>query len=162
MNECLGPKQEEVILHFVSVNDVFVSLLTGSGKFFSYSLLLGVFDKVHQLHSLSFVLVVSPLAALMREREVRQKTLSEFPSAERGYDVTYNSIPQYHEYVESHQTFLSPLRVIKCLVCETTCHPDALGICCKQQWKLPLHHIIILQEQLCIRLLLKCGLLQTH
>ena len=34
----LRPKQEEVILHFISENDVFVSLPTGSGKTLCYTI----------------------------------------------------------------------------------------------------------------------------
>ena len=48
----------------------FVSLLTGSGKSLGHSWLPGVFDEVRRLQSLSFIYVVSPLAALMREHEL--------------------------------------------------------------------------------------------
>ena len=144
---CLGPKQEEVVLHFFSVNDVFVSLPTGSGKFFSHSLLLSVFDKVHQLHSLSFILVVSPLAALMREREVRQKTLSEFPMMRKC--ATMSRIIGFHSTTSMSKVTRRSFRpYVYSNVWRARLHAthDALGICSKQQWKLPLHHIIILQE----------------
>ena len=47
----LGRKQEEVILRFISKNNVFVSLPIGSGQ------LPCVFDKTCRLQSLSFVIV---------------------------------------------------------------------------------------------------------
>ena len=60
----LGPKQQE---------EVFASLPTGGGKSLLYSWLPGVFDKVCRLQSLSFVIVASPLAALVRECELWPK-----------------------------------------------------------------------------------------
>ena len=70
----LRPKLEEVILHFVSGNDIIVSVPTESGKSLHHSLLPGVFDKVRWLQSLSFVIVVSPLAALRERRELWRNT----------------------------------------------------------------------------------------
>ena len=57
-------------LHFVSGNDVLLNLPTGSGKSLCYSLLPVVFNEECQLQSLSFVIRVSPLAVLIREREL--------------------------------------------------------------------------------------------
>ena len=62
-------KQEEVVGHFLSGRDVFVSPPTGSGKSLCYSVLPRLFDRLrHVLTTRSIVVVVSPLVALMKEQ----------------------------------------------------------------------------------------------
>ena len=51
----LREKQEEIMKHFLSGRDTFVSLPTGSGKS------LSVFDKLRRTSSSSIVVVVNPL-----------------------------------------------------------------------------------------------------
>ena len=58
-------------LALVSGNDIFVCLPMRSRNSLRYSGLPGVFNEVHRLQSLSFIFVVSLLAALMRECEIR-------------------------------------------------------------------------------------------
>jgi len=72
----LRPNQERVVTHFLSGNDVFVSLPTGSGKSLCYCLLPKAFDvlrKSKTSDTQSVVIVVSPLIALMKD-QVRQMT----------------------------------------------------------------------------------------
>ena len=64
----LKPEQRRSVEKFVAGNDVFVSLPTGFGKSLCYTLLPPVFDFLRGLESRSFVLVVSPLLALMMDQ----------------------------------------------------------------------------------------------
>lgn len=61
-----------MIKRFISGSDVFVSLLTGSGKLLCYWVLPGAFDLLKQTDG-SVVLVVSPLIALMKDQVERLK-----------------------------------------------------------------------------------------
>ena len=67
----LKPEQNRAILYFLSGKDVFVSLPTGYGKSLCYALLPRLFDlKRHgsiDCHK-SYVVVVSPLIALMKDQ----------------------------------------------------------------------------------------------
>lgn len=58
------PKQQEVVVSFVSGSDVFVSLPTGNGKSFCYGCLPVVFKELREKHSI--VIIVSP--ALMKDQ----------------------------------------------------------------------------------------------
>jgi len=63
------PRQQEVVLAFLKGRDVFVSLLTGSGKSLCYSILPWVFDLLwKRATESSVVVVVSPLIALMKDQ----------------------------------------------------------------------------------------------
>ena len=66
--------------HLALGNDIFIGLPTGNRISLRYSLLPGIFYELRRLQSLSFAFVVSPLAVLMRERELRRKMLSKFSS----------------------------------------------------------------------------------
>ena len=90
----LRPKQEEMILDFVRWSDIFVSLPTGSGKLLCYSLLPGVFDEICCLQSVSIVIVVSPLVALMREqaRAMTERNIRTIYVGVAGDDATVDEI----------------------------------------------------------------------
>ena len=62
----LKAMQMSVISHFISGNDVFVSLPTGFGKSLCYGILSLVFDELHGTVSESMTVVISPLMAIMR------------------------------------------------------------------------------------------------
>ena len=64
----LRPNQKVAVQSFVQGHDVFVSLLTGSGKSLCYWLLLVVFEVLKQ-GVCSTVIVVSPLDALMKDQQ---------------------------------------------------------------------------------------------
>lgn len=64
----LRPQQELVIRKFVGGGDVFVCLLTGSGKSQCYCLLPAIFDHLRCSQSQSVVVVVSPLITLMKDQ----------------------------------------------------------------------------------------------
>ena len=66
----LKPLQREAIRAFASRNDVFVSLPTGYGKLFCFTLLPLVFDRIHS-RSGSIVLCISPLTSLMMEQRTK-------------------------------------------------------------------------------------------
>ena len=78
-SRCLGygdltEEQREAVTHFVSGQDVFISLPTGAGKSLCYALLPFVFDFLcasdkpdSRLHH-SIVMVVSPLKSLMEDQ----------------------------------------------------------------------------------------------
>ena len=63
----LSTKQAEVLQAFLSGNDVFVSLPTGSGKSLCYWSFPFTFNILREVES-SIVLVVSPLIALMKNQ----------------------------------------------------------------------------------------------
>ena len=63
----LHEKQEEIMKHFLSGRDTFMSLHTGSGKS------LSVFDKLRRTSSSSIVVVVSPL---MKDQVINISDLS--------------------------------------------------------------------------------------
>ena len=70
----LTEEKHEAVTHFVSGQDVFISLPTGAGKSFCYALLPFVFDFIRtsdkpdsRLHH-SIVMVVSPLKSLMEDQ----------------------------------------------------------------------------------------------
>ena len=64
------PKEEQVqiVEQFLLGRDVFVSLPTGGGKSLCYGCLPIVFDTLRQVKQQSFVLVISPLNALMKDQ----------------------------------------------------------------------------------------------
>ena len=64
----LRPQQELTVQSFVSCNDVFISLPTGSGKSLCFWILPGVFDELRNTLGSSIVIVVSPLVALMKDQ----------------------------------------------------------------------------------------------
>ncbi len=67
----LRAKQETVVKHFLRGRDVFVSLLTGSGKSLCYSVLYVAFDKLWKTEacrSRLMAVVLSPLIALMKDQ----------------------------------------------------------------------------------------------
>ena len=64
----LKKEQQKSILELVSGKDVFVCLLTGYGKSLCYTLLPYVFDRIRSVQHTSIILVVSPLAALMKDQ----------------------------------------------------------------------------------------------
>ena len=63
----LKPLQEEVIVQFVAGRDVFAVLPTGFGKSLCYACLLQALDRLRE-KSGSFVIVVTPLLAIMRDQ----------------------------------------------------------------------------------------------
>lgn len=75
----LRPNQLEAVRSFISGNDVFVCLPTGSGKSLCYCLLPTAFDILRKetAEPKSIVLVVSPLIALMKDqvRAMRDKNV---------------------------------------------------------------------------------------
>ena len=60
----LKKEQEDVILNFITGNDVFTVLPTGLGKSLCYACLPGIFDKLYGSTD-SVVIVLSPLLAIM-------------------------------------------------------------------------------------------------
>lgn len=64
----LKKEQHEAVLKFITGNDVFISLPTGFGKSLCYIILPRVFDLIHSVAKKSVILVVSPLAALMKDQ----------------------------------------------------------------------------------------------
>ena len=71
---CLSPKQQEVVVNFVSGRDVFVSLPTGAGKSLCYLLLPFTFNLLRNSNS-SIVIVVSPLKSLMEDQVAKASGL---------------------------------------------------------------------------------------
>ena len=65
--ESLKREQREAIQEFLNGKDVSVSLLTGYGKTYCYSLLPLAFDYLRESQHPSIVICVSPLTALMME-----------------------------------------------------------------------------------------------
>ena len=63
----LRQHQIKAVSLFMLERDVFVSLLTGSGKSLCYGILPVMFDTIKQFSS-SIVIVVSPLIALMKDQ----------------------------------------------------------------------------------------------
>ena len=63
----IRPNQHKAVKSFIEGSDVFISLPTGSGKWFCYSVLPFVFDGLYQRVG-SIVIVVSPLIALMKDQ----------------------------------------------------------------------------------------------
>ena len=66
--ESLKREQREAIQEFLSGKDVFVSLPTGYGKTYCYSLLPLAFDYLRESQHPSIAICVSPLTALMMEQ----------------------------------------------------------------------------------------------
>ena len=60
--------KQEVVGHFLSDRDVFVSLPTGSGKLLCYSVLPRLFDRLMHVQTPRSIVVVSPLIALMKDQ----------------------------------------------------------------------------------------------
>ena len=60
--------KQEVVGHFLSGRDVFVSLLTGSGKSLCFLVLPRLFDRLRHVQTTRLIVVVSPLVALMKEQ----------------------------------------------------------------------------------------------
>ena len=76
----LRPKQELAVKTFLSGNDVFVSVPTGSSKTLCYCLLPKAFYFLHHTteEASCIVIIVSPLIALMQDqvRAMRERTVS--------------------------------------------------------------------------------------
>ena len=72
--ESLKREQREAIQEFLSGKDVFVSLPTGYGKTYCYSLLPLAFDYLRESQHPSIVICVSPLTALMMEQRAKMST----------------------------------------------------------------------------------------
>ena len=68
----IRPNQHKAVKSFMEGNDVFISLPTGSGKSFSFSVLPFAFDYLYQRVG-SIVIVVSPLIALMKDQVCRRQ-----------------------------------------------------------------------------------------
>ena len=66
----IRPNQHKAVKSFIEGSDVFISLPTGSGKSFCYSVLPFIFDDLYQRVG-SIVIVVSPLIALMKDQVCR-------------------------------------------------------------------------------------------
>ena len=63
----LKDRQLEVIVNFLSGNDVFAVLPTGYGKSLCYICLPKAFDYIHQKEG-SIVIVVAPLTAILKDQ----------------------------------------------------------------------------------------------
>ena len=63
----LKPLQKNIIVSFLSGNDVFVALPTGFGKSLCYGALSPAFDKLHCTQE-SITIVISPLVAIMKDQ----------------------------------------------------------------------------------------------
>lgn len=63
----LKKEQEDVILNFITGNDVFAVLPTELGKSLCYACLPGIFDKLYGSTD-SVVIVLSPLLAIMKDQ----------------------------------------------------------------------------------------------
>ena len=63
----LKPQQFEAVCKFIEGNDVFVALPTGFGKSVIFGVLPTTFDKLNERDGKSIAIVVTPLAALMKE-----------------------------------------------------------------------------------------------
>ena len=68
----LRENQHKVVTSFLKGNDVFVILLTGSGKSLCFSILPFAFDYLHGRAG-SIVIIVSPLIALMKDHASKQQ-----------------------------------------------------------------------------------------
>ena len=68
--DSIKPEQEIALLSFLRGHDVFVSLPTGYGKSLCYAALPAAFDKLlkRTSPSMSIVVAVSPLIALMKDQ----------------------------------------------------------------------------------------------
>lgn len=64
----LKAEQDKAIRSFLSGQDVFLSLPTGSGKSLCFAALPWIFDELHDGKGRSIVIVVSPLIALMKDQ----------------------------------------------------------------------------------------------
>ena len=64
----LEKQQQEVILNFMTGNDVFAVLPTGFGKSLCYTCLPDAFDFLLGCPGFSIVIVVSPLTAIMKDQ----------------------------------------------------------------------------------------------
>ena len=64
----LRQKQRNAVIGFLRGRDVFVSLLTGSGKTLCYAILPKVFHILQGKSSKSVAIVVSPLISLMKDQ----------------------------------------------------------------------------------------------
>ena len=71
----LKKKQEEIILRFISGNDVFGVLPTGFGKSLCYTCLSGIFDVLLENPGYSIVVVVSPLTAIMKDQVRKERNV---------------------------------------------------------------------------------------
>eukprot|EP00731_Ephydatia_muelleri_P034357 Em0056g16a len=63
----IRPNQHKAVKSFIEGSDVFISLPTGSGKSFCYSVLPFIYDDLYHRVG-SIVIVVSPLIALMKDQ----------------------------------------------------------------------------------------------
>ena len=66
--EKLKDLQMDVLVSFVTGNDVFAVLPTGFGKSLCYACLPGMFDHLLQPEEPSIVIVVTPLTAIMEDQ----------------------------------------------------------------------------------------------
>ena len=62
------PRHEEAVSKFLLGRDIFVSLPTGSGKTWCYSVLPWASDILRERLNCSIIVVVSPLVALMKDQ----------------------------------------------------------------------------------------------
>jgi len=63
----LKDKQKEVLVKFVTGNDVFAVLPTGYGKTLCFACLPGVFDKLLNITN-SIIVVITPLISIMKDQ----------------------------------------------------------------------------------------------
>ena len=112
----LKAKQREVVKGFVSGNDVFAALPTGSGKSLCFALLPFVFDMLRGKSTpLSIVVCISPLVALMTDQKAKfspRGLVTEFVGGHQEDPEAYRSVIKGKcqlVYMTPESLFLSPV-----------------------------------------------------